>query len=147
MGKNYWQPDIDRWIIKEDQDTSSSNASFNTYGQSNFPRSTTFMQSNANNTFRGENPYSASDIDEEEYFDKLEKPYKGIKTLKELKTKIQERFQMIMDLVKSKKKDVYRPYEMTNDPYGAILQMIDDPELKVMLNIASEEVKKRQLSA
>lgn len=146
--KNYWQPLIDNWIIKESQAASSEThgSSFDTYGQSSFPRSTTFMQSNANDTFRGENPYSASDVDEEEQFDKLSTPYKGIKTLKELNGKIKERLQMILDLSKFERKDVYRPHEMARNPYEAIIQMMDDPELKMMLEIASQEIKKREMS-
>jgi hypothetical protein len=140
--RNYWQPDIDHWIIKESDGSSSD-----TYGQSSFPRSTTFMQSNANDTFRGESPYSASDADEEEYFDKLQRPYKGTKTLKELQKLINETLDKICTLAKTEKKDVYKPYEMVNNPYEVILKMIDDPELKAMLMIASEEVKNRQTRA
>jgi hypothetical protein len=132
---NLWQPSIDRWIIKE-SDLSSP--------------STTNASMNSNDSSRQSHLFGADLMsggvpvkseEEEDVFDKLSTPYKGIKTFSELKRKIHETVESVFSL--SKIEDDNR---VVSNPYGAIQTILDSPDFKAMLDVASNEIKKRFVS-
>jgi hypothetical protein len=132
---NLWQPSIDRWIIQEFDTTTPS---------------TTDAQMNANNSERQSHLFGADLMsggvpvkseEEEDVFDKLSTPYKGIKTFSELKRKIHETVESVFSL--SKIEDDNR---VVSNPYGAIQTILDSPDFKAMLDVASNEIKKRFVS-
>jgi hypothetical protein len=132
---NLWQPSIDRWIIQEFDTTTPS---------------TTDAQMNANNSERQSHLFGADLMsggvpvkseEEENVFDKLSTPYKGIKTFSELKRKIHETVESVFNL--SKIEDDNR---VVSNPYGAIQTILDSPDFKAMLDVASNEIKKRFVS-
>ena len=79
---------------------------------------------------------------EEEEHDVLEQPYKGITTLSRLKDQINQILEDIYGLSK-----VEKDSDNSTNPYEKIIQMIQNPDLKAMLDIASDELKKRNLSS
>lgn len=115
MKKNYWQPNIDNWILNE------TNAS---YGIDQMAGGIPVKQ------------------EEEEEYEKLEQPYKGITTLSRLKDQINRLLEDIYGLSKTDK-----DHKDTTNPYEKIIQMMDNPDLKTMLEIASNEIKKKNLSS
>ena len=117
--KSYWQPNIDNWIIKEN-DASA-------YG------------SNMNSSFTGGLPLEQSDEDEH---DKLDSPYKGITTLSRLREQINQILEDIYGLSKTEKEG-----NKSENPYEKIIQMLNNPDLKTMLDIASDEIKNRSISS
>jgi len=117
--KSYWQPNIDNWIIREN-DASA-------YG------------SNMNSSFTGGLPLEQSDEDEH---DKLEQPYKGITTLSRLRDQINQILEDIYGLSKTGKEG-----SKSENPYEKIIQMLNNPDLKTMLDIASDEIKNRSISS
>jgi hypothetical protein len=137
--KNYWQPLIDSWILQE-ADASTP--------------STTITPPNASNSHMNMNVFG-SDImskgvpvkseEEEEKVDKISQPYKGIKTLYRLKDQIDQILGDIYNLSKSAKENKHHVAN-ENNPYEIIKNMLDNPDLKTMLEIASEEIKKRKVS-
>ena len=134
---NYWQPLIDNWMLKE-----SENIPFS---------STTNTQMNANNSERQSHLFG-SDLmsggvpvkseEAEDVYDKLSQPYKGIKTLQELRKKIHENIEHVFNLSKTDDGST----KVVSNPYEAIKNILDSPDLKTMLDIASEEIKKRFVS-
>lgn len=132
---NLWQPSIDRWIIQEFDTTTPS---------------TTDAQMNASNSERQSHLFGADLMsggvpvkseEEEDVFDKLSTPYKGIKTFSELKRRIHETVESVFSL--SKIEDDNR---VVSNPYGAIQTILDSPDFKAMLDVASNEIKKRFVS-
>ena len=124
MYKNYWQPNIDNWIIKEN-DAGTYQAGVNTLY--------------ASDQMAGGMPVKN---EEEEQHEKLETPYKGITTLSRLKDQINQILEDIYGLSK-----VEKDSNNSTNPYEKIIQMLDNPDLKAMLDIASEEIKKKNLSS
>jgi hypothetical protein len=122
MKKNYWQPDIDNWIINE-------NDTNNVFGSAAF-----MVDRNAKNV-----PVESN---EEEKHDKLEQPYKGIDTLEKLKKEITR---LLGDIHHLSEGD--QDVKSKTDVYEIIIKKLDEPDLRTMLDIASEEVKKRNLSS
>jgi rubrerythrin len=123
--KTYWQPQIDNWILKENQ-LGTFGASINSgYGL---------------DQMAGGIPVKSEE--EEEKQDKLQTPYKGMTTLKRLSDQINQILEDIYGLSKTDK-----DHKDTTNPYEKIIQMLDNPDLKAMLEIASNEVKKRNLSS
>lgn len=132
---NLWQPSIDRWIIKE--------------SDSPLP-STTSAQMNGNDSSRQSHLFGADLMsggvpvkseEEEDVYDKLSVSYKGIKTFSELKRKIHETVENVFNLSKIKDDN-----KIVSNPYEAIKVILDNPDLKAMLDIASDEIKKRFVS-
>jgi rubrerythrin len=80
--------------------------------------------------------------EEEEEHDKLETPYKGMRTLSRLKDQINQILEDIYGLSK-----IDKDHKDTTNPYEKIIQMMDNPDLKAMLEIASDEIKKKNLSS
>lgn len=128
---NYWQPLIDNWLLKESEGTP-------------------LPPMNANNSERQSHLFGADLMsggvpvkseEEEDVFDKISTPYKGIRTFKELKTKIHESIENIYNLSKVKDDN-----KVVSNPYEAIKVIMDNPDLKAMLDIASDEIKKRFVS-
>lgn len=133
---NYWQPSIDRWILQEADTTP-------------FP-STANTQMNASNSERQSHLFGADLMsggvpvkseEEEDVFDRLSKPYHGIRTFSELKRKIHESIENIYNLSRVKDDN-----KVVSNPYEAIKVIMDNPDLKAMLDIASDEIKKRFVS-
>lgn len=124
MNGNYWQPNIDNWIIKEN-DAGTYQAGINTLYASD--------QMSGGMSVKSE---------EEEQYDKLEKPYKGIATLTRLKYQINQILEDIYGLSK-----VEKNADNSTNPYEKIIQMLDNPDLKTMLDIASDALKKKNLSS
>ncbi len=122
MKKNYWQPDIDNWIINE-------NDTNNVFGSAAF-----MVDRNAKNV-----PVESN---EEEKHDKLEQPYKGIDTLEKLKKEITR---LLGDMHHLSEGD--QDVKSKTDVYEIIIKKLDEPDLRTMLDIASEEVKKRNLTS
>ncbi len=124
MRKNYWQPNIDNWIIKENDATA--------FGSNmNFAFSNDIMANGV--------PVKS---EEEEEHDKLNAPYKGITSFSKLREKIKETIEHVYTLSKSEKKETD-----TMNPYERIIQMLEDADLKTMLDIASNEIKERNVSS
>jgi len=122
--RSYWQPNIDNWIIREDDSSA--------YG------------SNMNSSFAADKiaggiPLEQSDEDEH---DKLDQPYKGITTLSRLREQINQILEDIYGLSKTEKEG-----NKSENPYEKIIQMINNPDLKTMLDIASDEIKNRSISS
>jgi hypothetical protein len=130
--KSYWQPNIDNWIIKEN-DASSYGANTNTAFASDK------MAGGANSSFTGGVPIKS---EEEEEHDKLSQPYKGITTLSRLKDQINQVLGDIYTLSKTGKEG-----NKSSNPYEQIIQMLNNPDLKTMLDIASDEIKNRSVSS
>ena len=124
--KYYWQPDIDNWVIKEN-DASISNS---TYAGDK-------MAAGSNASFTGGIPIKS----EEEEHDKLDQPYKGITTLSIFKEQINQILEDAYGLSKVDKGD------KSSNPYEKIINILDNPDLKTMLDIASDELKKKNLSS
>jgi hypothetical protein len=122
--KNYWQPNIDNWILNE-----------NDAGA---------FQAGINNLYAADHMAGGMPIknEEEEEHDKLKTPYKGISTLSRLKEQINQVLEDIYGLSKTDK-----DHKDTTNPYEKIIQMLDNPDLKTMLEIASDEIKKKNLSS
>lgn len=122
--KNYWQPNIDNWIINE-----------NAAGA---------FQAGVNNSWGGMDQMANIPIknEEEEEHDKLETPYKGMTTFSRLKDQINQVLEDIYGLSK-----IDKDHKDTTNPYEKIIQMLDNPDLKTMLEIASDEIKKKNLSS
>jgi len=125
--RNFWQPSIDNWILKENDANNSAvdnNSKFSgdfMAGGSNFPL-----------------PVKS---EEEEEFDKLKQSYKGITTFSRLKDQINQILEDIYNLSKVDKDN------KGVNPYENIIQMMDNPDLKSMLEIASNEIKEKNLSS
>ena len=124
--KYFWQPDIDNWVIKEND--SSAN---NTYADGK-------MAGASNASFTGG---IAIRPEKEEEHDKLEQPYKGITTLSRLKEQINQILQDAYGLSKIDKSD------KESNPYDKIITILNNPDLKTMLDVASDEIKKKNLSS
>ena len=124
MRKRYWQPSIDNWIINENDATA--------------------FDSNMNFAFSNDIMAKGVPVksEEEEEHDKLKNPYKGITTLSKLRENIKETIEHVYILSKTEKgeKDKINPYER-------IIQMLEDANLKTMLEIASNEIKERNVSS
>lgn len=137
--RNYWQPTIDNWILQEASPSTPS---------------TTVMPSDASNGHTNMNIFG-SDImakgvpvkseEEEEKADKLNQSYKGITTLSRLKDQIDQILGDIYNLSKSAKESK-NDVANENNPYEIIKNMLENPDLRTMLEIASEEIKKRKVS-
>ena len=126
MYKNYWQPNIDNWILTEnDAENFMPNINSANYG---------------GNVYGSKAPLGIKQ--EEEEHDVLEQPYKGITTLSRLKDQINQILEDIYGLSK-----VEKDSDNSTNPYEKIIQMIQNPDLKAMLDIASDELKKRNLSS
>jgi hypothetical protein len=132
---NLWQPSIDRWIIKESDSPlpSTTNASMN--GNDSSRQSHLFGA----DLMSGGVPVKSEE--EEDVYDKLSTSYKGIGTFSELKKKIHESVENIYNLSKIKDDN-----KVVSNPYEAIKVIMDNPDLKAMLDIASNEIKKRFVS-
>jgi hypothetical protein len=129
--KNYWQPNIDSWIIREND--ASANGS-----NTNASYASDKMAGGLSSSYSGGIPLEQSD---EEEHDKLKQPYKGITTL----SRLREQINQILE-------DVYNLSKLDKDnkgvnPYENIIQMMDNPDLKSMLEIASNEIKEKNLSS
>ena len=120
---NYWQPDIDNWIINE-------NDTNNVFGSSAF-----LVDQKAGNV-------SVKSEEEDEKYDKLEQPHKGIDTLEKLKKEITR---LLGDIHNLSEGD--QDIKSKTDVYEIIIKKLDEPELRTMLDIASKEVKKRNLTS
>jgi hypothetical protein len=131
MSKSYWQPNIDNWILNEN-DAGSVPMSPNSKFGSNILGS------------KSGHPSAALPVksEEEEVHDTLEQPYKGITTLKKLKQQIRKALEDVYGLSKFDDES-----ENSGNPYDAIIELLNNPDLKTMLNVASEEIKKRNLSS
>jgi hypothetical protein len=130
--KSYWQPNIDNWIIRED-DSSAYGSNMN----SSFAADK--IAGGANSSFTGGLPLEQSDEDEH---DKLDQPYKGITTLSRLREQINQILEDIYGLSKTEKEG-----NKSENPYEKIIQMLNNPDLKTMLDIASDEIKNRSISS
>ena len=130
--KSYWQPTIDNWIIREN-DASAYGSNMN----SSFAADK--MAGGASSSFAGGIPLEQSD---EEEHDKLKNPYKGITTLSRLKDQINQILEDIYGLSKTEKEG-----NKSENPYEKIIQMLNNPDLKTMLDIASDEIKNRSISS
>jgi hypothetical protein len=130
--KSYWQPSIDNWIIREN-DASSYGSNMN----SSFAADK--MAGGANSSFTGGIPIKN---EEEEEFDKLKNPYKGIRTLSALKEQIN---QILEDAYNLSKAD--RENQVSKNPYEKIIHILENPDLKTMLEIASDEIKNKSISS
>ena len=127
MYKNYWQPNIDNWILTEnDAENFMPNINSANYG---------------GNVYGSKAPMGIKQEEEEEH-DKLETPYKGITTLSRLRHQINQILEDAYGLSKIEKDS-----NNSTNPYEKIIQMLDNPDLKTMLDIASDEIKKRNLSS
>jgi hypothetical protein len=125
---NYWQPPIDNWLLKE--------------ADAGFPPTTSMSSNASQDHMAGGVPVKSEE--EEDIYDKLSTPYKGILTLNRLKEQIN---QVIGDIYNLSKVDKDNKYDLSGrNPYEAIKTMLDNPDLKAMLDIASEEIKKRLVS-
>lgn len=131
MKKNYWQPNIDNWILNEN-DANSYDVNINSRFGGNILGS------------KSGHPHSALPLknEEEEAHDKLEQPYKGIMTLSKLREQINKVLENAYGLSK-----VDKEHKNLGNPYEAIVQILDNPDLKAMLDIASNELKKKNLSS
>jgi hypothetical protein len=128
--KTYWQPNIDNWILKEN-DASSMPMSPNTKFGGNILGSASG------------HPHAALPVkNEEEEHDALERPYKGVTTLKKLRQNIHKALEDAHGLAK-----LDGEHKNIGNPYETIIQLLDNPDLKAMLDIASQELKKRNLSS
>jgi hypothetical protein len=125
MRKTYWQPQIDNWIINEND---ANNYAFN---PTNF----------AVDKMAGNVPVK-NEEEETDSYDKLEQPYKGINTLEKLKKEINR---LLTDLKFLSDGD--EGGKNKTDVYEIIIKKLDEPDLRAMLDIASKEVKKRNLSS
>ncbi len=122
--KSYWQPSIDNWIIKENAATA--------------------FGANMNSAFSSDIMANGVPVksEEEEEHDKLKNSYKGITTLSKLREKIKETIEHVFILSKTEKGEVSEI-----NPYEKIIQILDNPDLKTMLEIASNEIKERNVSS
>lgn len=128
--RNYWQPNIDNWILNENDADAFSSSPNSKYGGDYMAGGSKF-------------PLPVKSEEEEEKHDKLKQSYKGITTLSRLKEQINQVLEDICNLSKTDHND----YKSKNNPYEVIIQMIDNPDLKTMLNIASDEIKQRNLNS
>jgi hypothetical protein len=124
MQKNYWQPNIDNWIVKKNYASGMPAMNFN---------STFSIDKMANNV---------AVKNEEEENDALEHSYKGIITLKKLRQEIHKILEDVYGLSKTE-----QDAQNAGNPYDKIIQVLENPDLKAMLDIASNEIKKRNLSS
>lgn len=130
--KYFWQPDIDNWVIKEsDSSAYGSSNTNNTYAGDK-------MAGGSNASFTGGIPIKS---EEEEEHDKLDQPYKGLTTLSRLKEQINQILEDAYNFSKTDKED------RASNPYEKIINILDNPDLKTMLGIASDEIKKKSLSS
>ena len=125
--KYFWQPDIDNWVIKEN-DSSNTNNTYAGYK----------MAGGSNASFTGGIPIKSEEEDEH---DKLDQPYKGLTTLSRLKEQINQILEDAYNFSKTDKED------RASNPYEKIINILDNPDLKTMLGIASDEIKKKSLSS
>jgi DNA-binding protein Fis len=130
--KNYWQPSIDNWIINEN-DASAYGSNMNSgYAADK-------LAGGASSSFTGGIPLKN---EEEEEFDKLKQPYKGIKTLKALREQINQILEDAFNLSKMDKEN-----SSSENPYEKILHILENPDLKTMLEMASDEIKNKSISS
>lgn len=130
--KYFWQPDIDNWVIKEsDSSAYGSSNTNNTYAGDK-------MAGGSNASFTGGIPIKSEEEDEH---DKLDQPYKGLTTLSRLKEQINQILEDAYNFSKVDKED------RASNPYEKIINILDNPDLKTMLGIASDEIKKKSLSS
>ena len=122
--RQYWQPNIDNWVLNENDANSYSSYSTGYAGADH----------NANGV-----PVEQA---EEETYDKLEYPHKGIAKLSDLCKKIEENIEHIYDLSK-----VGKDSKKSGNQYDLILQLMRDPELIGMLETAAHETKRRSISS
>lgn len=132
MKKTYWQPLIDNWIVNEN-DASAYGSSMNSSYASDK------LAGGANSSFTGGLPLKN---EEEEEFDKLKQPYKGIKTLSALREQINQILEDAFNLSKLDKEN-----SGSSNPYEKIIHILENPDLKTMLEIASDEIKNKSISA
>ena len=125
MCKNYWQPNIDNWIINEND--------VNAFAAQPNQKIGEIMAGGSHAAL----PIKSEE--EEDQHDKLENPYRGIKTLQNLKKEISR---LLNDLHFLSNGDVDE--KSKTDVYEIIIKKMDDPDLRSMLDIASQEVKKRK---
>ena len=135
---NYWQPPIDNWLLQE--------------AEAGFPPATS-VSSNASQSDRQSHLFGSDHMaggvpvkseEEEDVYDKLSTPYKGILTFNRLKEQIN---QVIGDIYNLSKVDKDNNHDLSGrNPYEAMKTMLDNPDLKAMLEIASNEIKKRLVS-
>lgn len=124
MNNFFWKPSIDNWIIEEN-DANVFDADVNVkYGS---------------DAMAGGMPIKS---EEEENDIQLEQPYKGIKTLTRLREQINQILGDIHELSK-----VDKDHKDSINPYENIIEMIDNPDLKTMLTIASNEIKKKNITS
>jgi hypothetical protein len=132
---NYWQPPIDKWLLQE--------------AEAGLP-STNSVSSNASPSERQSHLFGADHMaggvpvkseEEEDVYDRISPSYKGIRTFSELKRKIHETIENIFNLSKVEDNN-----KVVSNPYEAIKVIMDNPDLKAMLDIASNEIKKRFVS-
>lgn len=130
--KTYWQPSIDNWIIKENDASAYSSGTNSSFASDK-------LAGGANSSFTGGIPLKN---EEEEEFDKLKQPYKGIRTLKALKEQINQILEDAFNLSK-----VDKDHQDTNNPYEKIINILKNPDLNTMLEIASNEAKNKSISS
>ena len=123
--RQYWQPNIDNWVLNENDANSSSTYSTGYAGI---------------DSMAGGIPVKSEEEDEK--YNKLEHPHKGISKLSELCKIIAEKIENLYDLSKIGKDSIKK-----GNQYDLILQIIRDPELIGMLETASNEIKKRSISS
>jgi hypothetical protein len=124
MKNNYWQPDIDNWIINEN-DATAFDSSVNSAFSSDIMAKGVPVESN-----------------EEEEHEKLNQPYRGIDTFDKLKKEITRLLNDIRHLAESGE-----GLNNETDVYEIIIKKLDEPDLIAMLDIASKEVKKRNITS
>lgn len=128
MKNNYWQPNIDNWILTEnDAENFAPNVNSTNYG---------------GNVYGTNAPMPIKQEEEEENYDNLDQPYRGIRTLSALKEEIHKILENVYGLSKVEKDENY-----SINPYEKIIEMLNSPDLKTMLDVASDEIKKKNLSS
>ena len=123
--RQYWQPNIDNWVLNENDANSYSSYSTGYAGADHMA-----------------NAVPVKSEEEDAIYDKLEYPHKGIVKFSELCKKIEEGIEHIYDLSK-----VGKDSKKSGNRYDLILQVMRDPELIGMLETASNEIKKRSISS
>ncbi len=135
--KNFWQPSIDYWIIKESDSPFPSTASSPMNGNDSSRQSHLF---GANLMGNGD-PVKSEE--QEDKHDALQQDYKGIKSFSKLKEQINQILEDVYNLSKIDKDHK----DNTTNPYDNILQTLQSPNLMTMLKMASDEVKKRNITS